>query len=66
MIVLYVGQQQMKNKQFKCSQCYKTYPTAQCSKQIFKGEPVCKMCDNLFEGDVMEINDPDDGSWVGR
>ena len=42
---------------FKCTMCYKTYPIIQQSGQIFKGEPVCKMCDSLFEGDVLEINE---------
>ena len=43
---------------FKCTMCYKTYPVIQQSGQIFKGEPVCKMCDGLFE--VLPVGDEDE------
>ena len=42
---------------FICTMCYKTYPIIQQSKQIFQGDPVCKMCDGLFE--VLPVGDED-------
>ena len=51
-------------KNFKCPQCHKIYPTTQCSNQIWKGKWVCKMCNKLFEGNVLGYIDEDEQQAV--
>ena len=44
-------------KKFKCPHCDKLYSTTYCSNRIWKGKWVCKMCNKLFEGDVLELDE---------